>query len=102
MEGRRLGPVVGLGTWNTFGGNAALARTVVDAAREAGVQVFDSSPMYGGAGQSLGTALGGRRGEAVGAAQIWARSVGEGRSQFARQLEWFGRVDVQQVHNLVA
>ncbi len=23
MEERRLGPVVGLGTWNTFGGDAA-------------------------------------------------------------------------------
>jgi aryl-alcohol dehydrogenase-like predicted oxidoreductase len=49
MEERRLGPVVGLGSWNTFGGDAAAARAVVDAALEAGCRVFDSSPMYRGA-----------------------------------------------------
>ena len=33
--------------------------------------------------------------------QIWASSIDEGRSQFARQLEWYeGRIDVEQVHNL--
>jgi len=31
MEERRLGPVVGLGTWRTFGGNVELARDVVAA-----------------------------------------------------------------------
>ena len=29
MEERRLGPVIGLGTWRTFGGDASLARDVV-------------------------------------------------------------------------
>ena len=33
MEERRLGPVVGLGTWNTFDGDASLVRDVVDARR---------------------------------------------------------------------
>src|SRR5215210_434111 len=102
MEERRLGPVLGLGTWNTFGGNTAMARSVVDASLEAGVRVFDSSPMYGGAEGSLAAPLEGRRDDAVVATKIWARSVGEGREQFARQREWFGRVDVEQVHNLVA
>jgi diketogulonate reductase-like aldo/keto reductase len=102
MEERRLGPVVGLGTWRTFGSNVALARVVVDAALEAGARLTDSSPMYGGAEQSLGVALEGRRDEAVVATKVWAGSVAEGRAQFARQLEWFGRVDVEQVHNLVA
>ena len=32
MEERRLGPVVGLGTWNTFAADADLAQDVVDAA----------------------------------------------------------------------
>jgi len=32
MEERRLGPVVGLGTWSTFDHDASLAREVVDAA----------------------------------------------------------------------
>jgi diketogulonate reductase-like aldo/keto reductase len=49
MDERRLGPVVGLGTWNTFGGNARLAQTVVDAALDTGCRVLDSSPMYRGA-----------------------------------------------------
>jgi diketogulonate reductase-like aldo/keto reductase len=102
MEERRLGPVVGLGTWNTFGGDAGLARLVVDAALEAGSKVADSSPMYREAERSLATALDGRREQAVVATKIWARSVAEGRSQLVRQLEWFGRVDVEQVHNLVS
>ncbi len=102
MEERRLGPVVGLGTWNTFDGDAALAKIVVDAALLAETRLFDSSPMYRGAERSLAAALEGRRSNATVATKIWAGSVEEGRDQFARQLEWFGRVDVQQVHNLVA
>jgi diketogulonate reductase-like aldo/keto reductase len=102
MEERRLGPVVGLGTWNTFGSDAETARSVVTAALDAGVRVFDSSPMYQGAEASLGAALDGRRGEATVATKIWARSVEEGRAQYARQREWFGRVEIEQVHNLVA
>ena len=47
MEERRLGPVVGLGTWNTFKGDERLAREVVGAALDAGCRCFDSSPMYG-------------------------------------------------------
>jgi diketogulonate reductase-like aldo/keto reductase len=101
MEERRLGPVVGLGTWNTFGGNAALAKAVVDASLEPGGKLFDSSPMYGGAERSLSAALEGRRDEALVATKVWARSVGEGREQFARQARWFERVDVEQIHNLV-
>ncbi|HSB40064.1 MAG TPA: aldo/keto reductase [Gaiellaceae bacterium] len=102
MEERRLGPVVGLGTWNTFGGDAALARRVVDAALETGASLVDSSPMYGGAEASLSAALEGRRERAVVATKIWSRGVEEGRAHFARQLEWFGRVEVEQVHNLVS
>jgi len=99
MEERRLGPVVGLGTWNTFGADAGLAQRVVDAAYDAGVRVYDSSPMYRGAEQSLGEALNGRGAVAT---KIWAQSVEEGREQFARQREWFGRVEIEQIHNLVA
>jgi diketogulonate reductase-like aldo/keto reductase len=101
MEERRLGPVVGLGTWNTFGGDAARAREVVHAALAAGVRLFDSSPMYRGAEASLGAALEGRRDEVTVATKIWTPSVEEGREQFRRQLGWFGRVDIEQIHNLV-
>jgi diketogulonate reductase-like aldo/keto reductase len=102
MEERRLGPVVGFGTWQTFGGDAALAGRVVDAAFEAGARLVDSSPMYGRAEASLATALEGRREEATVATKIWSPSVAHGRAHFARQLDWFGRVEVEQVHNLVS
>jgi diketogulonate reductase-like aldo/keto reductase len=102
VEERRLGPVVGLGTWNTFGTDARLAGGVVGSALEAGVRLVDSSPMYRGAEQSLASALEGGRDEVIVATKIWASSVEEGREQFARQRAWFGRVEVEQVHNLVA
>lgn len=102
IEERRLGPVVGLGTWNTFGGEEDAASAVVDAAFAAGCRLFDSSPMYGGAEKSLGGALARRRADMTVATKIWAGTVAEAREQYARQVEWFGRVEVEQIHNLVA
>jgi aryl-alcohol dehydrogenase-like predicted oxidoreductase len=102
IEQRRLGPVVGLGTWNTFGSDAKTAGEVVAAALDAGVRLFDSSPMYRGAEASLGAALEPRRRDATVATKIWASSVDEGRNQYARQVEWFGRLEIEQVHNLAA
>ena len=102
MEERRLGPVVGLGTWNTFGGDTATAETVVDAALDAGCRLIDSSPMYGAAQASLAHALRERRRRATVATKIWASSVAEGRRQLADQLSWFGTVEVEQIHNLVS
>jgi diketogulonate reductase-like aldo/keto reductase len=107
MEERRLGPVVGLGTWNTFGGDAALAREIVGAALTAGVVGCDSSPRYRGAEAALGAALAApeepaARGRGTVATKIWAPSVEEGREQYRRQVEWFGRVEIEQIHNLVA
>ncbi len=102
MEERRLGPVVGLGTYGTFDRHAALAMQVVDTALEAGTRLFDSSPMYGGAERSLGSALHGRRETTTVATKIWTRDVVEGRRQYEAQRLYFGRVEVEQVHNLVA
>ena len=102
MEHRRLGPVIGLGTWNTFGADEELARGVVGAALDAGVQLFDSSPMYRGAESALGAGLAGRRDGTTVATKIWASSLEEGREQYRRQVEWFERVEIEQVHNLVA
>ena len=102
MEERRLGPVVGLGTWNTFGHDVASARAVVGAALDAGCRLVDSSPMYGGAESSLAEALRGRRTTASIATKIWSPSVADGRAQFERQLGLYGTVEVEQIHNLVA
>jgi diketogulonate reductase-like aldo/keto reductase len=102
VEERRLGPVVGLGTYRTFESDLASAREVVDATLASGGRVFDSSPMYGAAEATLGGALGERRRQATVATKIWTSSVEEGRAQYAAQRGFFGRVDLEQVHNLVA
>ena len=112
MERRRLGrtgwevPVIGLGTWQTFDlepGDEGAGRAVVDAVWEGGTRLFDTSPMYGRAEGVLGRALGDRRADALVASKIWTSSTAEGRTQFDAQLELFGgRVDLLQVHNLVA
>jgi diketogulonate reductase-like aldo/keto reductase len=102
MEERRLGPVIGLGTWKTFGSDAQRTAEVVNAALASGIRLFDSSPMYHGAEASLGAALRDRREGTVVATKIWAQSVEEGREQYRRQVEWFGRIEIEQVHNLVA
>ena len=101
MEERGLGPVIGLGTSRTFEDDVDLARAVVDAALESGYRLFDTSPMYGSE-EALGIALEARRDEATVATKIWADSVDAGRKQFEDQLRWFGRVEVEQVHNLLA
>lgn len=102
MEERRLGPVVGLGTWNTFDGDRGLAAEVVGAALDAGSRLVDTSPMYRRAEASLADVLRERRGEALLATKIWTASPDEARRQYEAQLRWFGRVDLEQVHNLVA
>jgi diketogulonate reductase-like aldo/keto reductase len=102
MLERRLGPVVGLGTWNTFDRDERMAAEVVDAAFDAGTRLVDSSPMYRGAEGALSPALAGRREDAIVATKVWAQSLEEGREQFRRQLGWFGgRIEIEQVHNLV-
>jgi diketogulonate reductase-like aldo/keto reductase len=102
VEERRLGPVVGLGTWNTFDGDERMAKDVVGAAFDAGSRVVDTSPMYGGAEEALGAALVGRRERATVATKIWSSSVDEGRAQYRRQVGWYGRVEMEQIHNLLA
>jgi aryl-alcohol dehydrogenase-like predicted oxidoreductase len=103
METRRLGPVIGLGTWKTFNGDLRTAKMVVEAALESGVRLFDTSPMYGDAERTLAAALGPRRDEAIVATKIWTPDPAEARRQYADQIEWFGgRIELEQVHNLVA
>ena len=58
--------------------------------------------MYGRSEAVLSTALADYRTESIVATKIWTPSETEGRRQFARQVELFGRIDLEQVHNLVA
>jgi aryl-alcohol dehydrogenase-like predicted oxidoreductase len=112
MERRALGrsglelPVVGLGTYRVFNvqGDAAIARceAVVDAALEEGANLFDSSPMYGEAEAVLARCLDGRCDEATIATKVWARTRAVGESQIEQALDWFGQIDLYQVHNLLA
>jgi aryl-alcohol dehydrogenase-like predicted oxidoreductase len=110
MEHRRFGdtglevPVVGLGTWQVFDippAEESRAAAVVEAAFAAGTRLVDSSPMYGRAEGVLGRALGPRRAEAIVATKIWTPSAGEARRQLEAQLAFYGRVDIEQIHNLV-
>jgi aryl-alcohol dehydrogenase-like predicted oxidoreductase len=112
MERRRLGqdgpevPVVGLGSWLTFDVDEAeqdMVDAVVEAAWSEGARLVDSSPMYGRAEARLSRALASRREEAFVATKIWTSSISQGREQFGAQLGHFGgRIDLEQVHNLVA
>src|SRR5206468_2434351 len=102
MEERRLGPVVGLGTSGTFEDDETLAASVVGAALDAGTRLVDTSPMYGAAEDSLAAALARRRDDAIVATKIWTPSSDEARHQLEAQLAWFGHVEIEQIHNLVA
>jgi aryl-alcohol dehydrogenase-like predicted oxidoreductase len=114
VELRRFGraeldlPVIGLGTWSVFDVPPDAEdgpREVVAAAFEAGTRLVDSSPMYGRAEAVLGRALeaAGVRASATVATKIWTPSLLEGRRQLDDQLGFFrGRVEIEQVHNLVA
>ena len=91
-----------MGTWQTFdvrgARDQALAAGVVEEALDLGVDMFDSSPMYGQSEQVLGAALGAERPRALIATKVWARSLDEGRRQTDAALRFFGnRIDLYQV-----
>jgi aryl-alcohol dehydrogenase-like predicted oxidoreductase len=99
-------PVVGMGTWHTFdvtGQEANERKRVTDAAFKSGATFFDSSPMYGEAERVLGRTLRGRRDDAIVATKVWTSNDSEANRQITASLAFFRRrVDVFQVHNLVA
>lgn len=107
MERRPLGgsgltvPVIGMGTWRTFD-TLEDRRPIVDEALDAGIDLFDTSPMYGRAEETLAAALEGRRDLVAVATKIWTPDPDEGRRQAELQLRLYGWVDVLQVHNLVS
>jgi aryl-alcohol dehydrogenase-like predicted oxidoreductase len=113
MERRQLGrggpdvPVVGMGTWQVLdvrGPEEEERHAVVEAALEAGTDLFDSSPMYGEAERVLGDALQKLgRDRATVATKVWTHNDAEAERQIEAALGFFGgRVDLYQVHNLVA
>jgi aryl-alcohol dehydrogenase-like predicted oxidoreductase len=113
VERRPLGrtsldvPVIGMGTWRTFdvrgAEEEARCRAVVDVAYECGATLFDTSPMYGEAERVLSQAIDGRRDAALVADKLWTSDDAEAARQAERALRWYGgRVDIYQVHNLVA
>jgi aryl-alcohol dehydrogenase-like predicted oxidoreductase len=114
VQQRRLGssgmevPAVGLGTWQVLdvrGREQEEARQeVVEAALESGINLFDSSPMYGEAERVLGGALKKYgRDRATVATKVWTSDDREAERQIQRALDFFGgRVELYQVHNLVA
>jgi aryl-alcohol dehydrogenase-like predicted oxidoreductase len=106
VERRQLGstgievPAIGMGTWRTF--DTDEDRTwLVDEALQAGIDLFDSSPMYGKAEDTLAKALEGRRDQAIVATKIWTDSPEQGKRQADHALAIYGSVDIYQVHNLV-
>ena len=111
MERRRLGgdllvPVVGLGTWSRArrrarpGGRGRARRGRPCSTPAAGCSTRRRCTAAPSGCSARRCARG--AGEAVVATKIWTPSVEEGRAQFRRQLRHFGgRVEVQQVHNLV-
>jgi aryl-alcohol dehydrogenase-like predicted oxidoreductase len=77
---------------------------VVGAALDSGITLFDSSPMYGEAERVLGDALEKHgRDRATVATKVWTSDDREAERQIENSLGFFGgRVELYQVHNLVA
>jgi len=76
-------------------------RPLVKAALEAGIDLFDSSPMYGRAEGVLAKAIDGWRDRVLIATKVWTQDPVKGRAQADYALRLYGHVDVYQVHNLV-
>lgn len=108
-SGERL-PAVGLGTWLTFhipiDDVAAMARraAVLDRFFAEGGRLIDSSPMYAQAESVLGELLARPEPRLFSATKVWTPLGAYGPTQMRRSLAlWrLPRVDLMQVHNLLA
>jgi len=107
MQRRRLGrsnvevSAVGLGTWQVLdirGREEEARHEVVRAALDAGVTLFDSSPMYGEAERVLGDALREYgRDRATVATKVWTSDDREAERQIQDALSFFDdRVELYQ------
>jgi diketogulonate reductase-like aldo/keto reductase len=101
---------VGLGTWLTFdvqlGNRVAVSRRsdVIERFFAGGGRVIDSSPMYGQAEALLGEVLPRAEPRLFAATKVWTPLGAYGPTQMRRSLAlWkLPRVDLMQVHNLLA
>jgi diketogulonate reductase-like aldo/keto reductase len=108
-SGERL-PAVGLGTWLTFhvstGDAAAMAQraAVLDRFFADGGRLVDSSPMYAQAEAVLGRLLAQPEPRLFAATKVWTPLGAYGPTQMRHSLAlWrLARVDLMQVHNLLA
>src|SRR5512145_2835417 len=108
-SGERI-PAVGLGTWLTFDVSVhdreALARrrAVVERFFAEGGRLVDSSPMYGHAEAVMGELLTRAEPRLLAATKVWTPLGPYGPTQMRRSLAlWrLPRVDLMQVHNLLA
>src|SRR5690242_19785206 len=93
-----------MGTWRRleYSARSDAHRRLLAQALAAGVQLVDTSPMYGQAEKLLAEALGNRRSEAVIATKIWTPSAEVGKQQLAYALGLYGgHIELVQIHNLV-
>jgi diketogulonate reductase-like aldo/keto reductase len=104
-------PLIGLGSWITFNvGEDEVARdacaTVMQAFFEGGGRMIDSSPMYGSSEAVIGYGIEklGRPSTLFSATKVWTSSGSAGPAQIeeSRLLWGLPRLDLVQVHNLVA
>jgi diketogulonate reductase-like aldo/keto reductase len=108
-SGERI-PAVGLGTWLTFDlpisdvEGLARRREVLERFFAGGGRLVDSSPMYGHAEAVLGELLARPEPRLFSATKVWTGIAGYGPTQMERSLGlWrLPRVDLMQVHNLLA
>ncbi|MCL7750991.1 aldo/keto reductase [Guyparkeria hydrothermalis] len=104
-------PAIGMGTWITFNvGSDPEARTqrteVLRAFLDAGGELVDSSPMYGSSEAVVGHALAeiGGNPPVFAASKVWTPDGDATAEQVAQSERRWGlaRMDLMQVHNLVA
>lgn len=107
-SGERL-PVVGLGTWITFnvGKDAGARRECAEVIRnflELGGRMIDSSPMYGSSQDVVGDALARLHAQdrVFAADKVWTSGDGAAQADETRRLWRLARLDLLQVHNLLA
>ncbi len=95
-------PVIGLGTWQTFGRPTPALVEVLRRFSAAGGRVIDTSPMYGNAEKVVGE-LKTNVAQPFLATKVWTRGRENGIEQMqqSRRLLRTTQIDLMQIHNLL-